>query len=325
MRSTSLEIVTRSIRRYKRGLQIRFFANLILVSNMKTQRCHSLLLFSFLCLIQGEIDNRNFVEWKSTRWMVRSRNASGIEWWKVGTMNPRLYSWQPNHGDQGKLYTRKPQRPGKLGSHKSNPLGLAKAVASKCQQAFRIAATNKLTASNSTKLVDNPFPPIIPHQISKPFHPSQDTGPPILAEVDVTDLAGESTCRFAKRKALLERLQTTLDALTELGLSDEQHHDLKARVNRRFLVGYDCSKPMEVKPISSFIHDPCQPEEANNQETYDIQPVTQYQIVQYETRREFSGTRFERYISQFTYYCGNADHASPLPQETFYRRPKVLA
>ena len=25
------------------------------------------------------------------------------------------------------------------------------------------------------------------------------------------------------------------------------------------------------------------------------------------------------------YYCGNADHASPLPQETFFRQPKVLA
>ena len=41
-------------------------------------------------------------------------------------------------------------------------------------------------------------------------------------------------------------------------------------------------------------------------------------------RREFQGTRCELYISQFTYYCGNADHASPYPQETFYRRPKVL-
>ena len=30
------------------------------------------------------------------------------------------------------------------------------------------------------------------------------------------------------------------------------------------------------------------------------------------------------YISQFTYYCGNADHASPYPQETFYHKPKAL-
>ena len=122
-----------------------------------------------------------------------------------------------------------------------------------------------------------------------------------------------------------ERRQIAPDALTELGLSEEQFRDLKARVNRRFLVGYDCSKPMEVKPISSFIHDPCEPNEASDMDTYDLEPETQFQIVQYETRREFSGTRCERYISQFTYYCGNADHASPLPQETFFRRPKVLA
>ena len=146
-----------------------------------------------------------------------------------------------------------------------------------------------------------------------------------MAEVNATGLVRDSTCKFAEQRALRERCQITPDALTELGLSEEQFRDLKARVNRRFLVGYDCSKPMEVKPISSFIHDPCEPAEANNKEKYDIQPVTQFQIVPYETRREFLGTRCERYISQFTYYCGNADHASPLPQETFFRRPKILA
>ena len=113
--------------------------------------------------------------------------------------------------------------------------------------------------------------------------------------------------------------------MTELGLNEDQLRNLKAQVNRRFLVGYDCPKPMDVKPVSSFIRDPCEPVEASEKETYDIQPVTQFQIVQYETRREFLGTWCERYVSQFTYYCGNADHASPLPQETFFRCPKILA
>ena len=81
---------------------------------------------------------------------------------------------------------------------------------------------------------------------------------------------------------------------------------------------------MDVKPVSSFIQDPCEPHEAHEKETYDIDPVTQFQIVQYETRREFLGTRCERYVSQYTYYCGAADHASPLPQEIFFRRPKIL-
>ena len=50
---------------------------------------------------------------------------------------------------------------------------------------------------------------------------------------------------------------------------------------------------MDVKPVSSFIHDPCEPVDASEKETYDIQPVTQFQIVQYETRREFLGTKCE--------------------------------
>ena len=167
--------------------------------------------------------------------------------------------------------------------------------------------------------------PVIPHRILKPFYPSQDTGPPISAEVNITDLVNESTRQYVERRALRKRRQATPDAITELGLSEEQHRNLKARVNRRFLVGYDRSKPMDVKPISSFIHDPCEPAGDNNKEMYEIQPVTQFQIVQYETRRKFLGTRCEKYVSQFTYYCINANHASPLPQETFYRHPKVLA
>ena len=322
MHSASLEIVTRLIREYKRVLRIGFFSNLILVLNMKIQQCYSLLLVSFPWLIQGKIDERNFIEWKATRWMESSHNASGIEWWKVGTMNPRWYSWQPNHGDLGKLYTKKPHRPVKFGSAESRSPGLTRALALQHQKALRIiAAANNSKATNSTHSIDNPFPPIIPHRIPKPFYPSQDTGPPIPAEVNITDLACESTRRFAELRALRKRRQATPDAITELGLSEQQHRDLKAHVNRRFLVGYDCSKPMDVKPISSFIHDPCEPAEANNKETYDIQPLTQFQIVQYKTRREFLGTRCERYISQFTHYCGNADHASPLPQEIFFRRP----
>ena len=54
-------------------------------------------------------------------------------------------------------------------------------------------------------------------------------------------------------------------------------------------MGYDCSKPMEVKPISSFIHDPCEPAEANNKETYDIQSVTQFQIVNMRLEGNFLG------------------------------------
>ena len=173
--------------------------------------------------------------------------------------------------------------------------------------------------------VSDLFPPIIPHRICEPLNPTQVTGQTVLTKVRSPNLAIRSTRRFVERRALHERCQAVPDPITELVFNKDQLQNLKARVNRWFLVGYDCSKPMDVKPVSSFIHDPCDLLEANEKETYGIQPVTQFQIVQYETRREFLDTRCERYVSQFTYYCGNDDHASPLLQENFFRRPKLLA
>ena len=251
----------------------------------------------------------------------------------------------------------------KFGDPDSFPPGfnktVARHVARKLEGAFHAAFTTKLpTSSHLANLVDEPRPkpglasfksspltqkafripprdrkaeikklslPVIPHRVPKPYHPFQDAGIPLLTKVNSTTLSSELNRRYAEQLTLRERRQTTPDTITELNLSQDQLRDLKARVNRRFLVGYDCSKPADVKPVSSFIRDPCEPVEANSRDNYEIEKVTQFQIVQYETRREFMGTRCERYISQFTYYCGNADHASPLPQETFFRRPKVLA
>ena len=171
------------------------------------------------------------------------------------------------------------------------------------QGSFRIVSrVNESTPwSSKSKL----FLPIIPHRIPKPFYPSQDTGPPISADVELTDLASESTRRYAVRRTLNKRPQAIPDAINELGLSEDQY----------------CNTVVFLWVTT----DPCEPAEANCEEKYEIQPVTQFQIVQYETRRELLGTRCERHISQSTYYRRNADHASPLPQETFYWCLKVLA
>ena len=284
MCSAPLDNMTQFIRRYKKASRISFFTNPILVLEMKIRQCCSLLLLCLPCLIQGRVDKsrsqRNFVPYEALHWMEHSRNASGIEWWKVGTYNPRLYSWQPNHKNRGKLYTRKPHPPVRFGNR--NHARMAKSLALKRPLALVVNAL----PGKSTKPVVNRFPPIIPHKIEKLYHPFQDAGCPFLAKVNTTDLAQDSACEFAEKRASRERRQITPDAVTELGLSEEQYRDLKARVNRRFLVGYDCSKPMEVKPISSFIRDPCEPVEDSDKATYDIQPVTQFQVVQYETRRE---------------------------------------
>ena len=81
------------------------------------------------------------------------------------------------------------------------------------------------------------------------------------------------------------RRQIFPDVATELGLSNAQLNSLQAQVNQRFLVGYDCSEPRGVKPISSFVKDPCEPAEANKQDEYEPDDPMQHQIVQYETQR----------------------------------------
>ena len=340
------------------------------------------LIFTSL-IIPFDADQSDSSRWNSTRWMEVGHNRSGIEWWLMGSRSPRLFAWQPNHGNRGSTYTRESKsgskfsrRSPEFGDSDSFPPGfnqtVARRVAHKLEAAFHSAFTTKLpTPSDTANLIKirtpksgsaslipikssrktsppqsrslnrsvakmafpigskakpkKPLSPIIPHRIPKPYHPFQDPGIPLLTKVNATSLTSESIRQYTEQRALRERRQTNPDAITELDLNQDQLRDLKARVNRRFLVGYDCSRPVDVKPVSSFIHDPCEPVQANSKDSYKIESVTQFQIVQYETRREFLGVRCERYISQFTYYCGNADHASPLPQETFFRRPKVLA
>ena len=392
MCSTSLKIKSQKINGYKGEAQSELPAfTLLQMADQHSFISFFIPLIFFLCFVQSK--ERDFQKWNSTRWMEVGRNRSGLEWCLVGSMSPKLYAWQPSHGDRGPTYTKEPKPGPKFGSsisRRSPELGdpdsfppgfnqtVARKVARKLESAFQTTFTTELPiASNMANLVETAEPhptprlaslaptesprssmqsymrslnrsltqsafrippkvngneskkaslfPIIPHRIPKPFYPSQDTGPPILTEVNITDLASESTRQYAEQNTLHEHWQTTPDAITELGLNQDQYRNLKAMVKRRFLVGYDCSKPVDIKPISSFINDHCEPTGANSQEDYEIQPVTQFQIVQYETRREFLGTRCESYISQFTYYCGNADHTSPLPQETFFRRSKVLA
>ena len=153
------------------------------------------------------------------------------------------------------------------------------------------------------------------------FNTTQASNDSIVYAKDEVSLTKESSRLYhIRREKLRAKRQITPEITAELALSDAQLNSLKAQVNRRFLTGYDCSNPQEVKPISSFIRDPCEPAEANDKDAYVIDLPTQYQIVQYETRREFKGTRCEKY----TYYCETADHSSPYPQEIFYRRPRIM-
>ena len=125
------------------------------------------------------------------------------------------------------------------------------------------------------------------------------------------------------------RMKRTFNPLTvnyslELHLKAEEITMMKAAVDKRYLVGYDCRYPETVKPVSSFISDPCEQDIDDTVENYSTSTNDQYQIVQYETRREFKGFRCEKYESKFTFYCGVYDHATPLPSEIYARKPVFI-
>ena len=79
-----------------------------------------LIIIIFLCVTQAKFGKLDYRRWNSTNYVGVGRNESGIEWWKKGSTSPRLYSWQPNHGDRGKLYTKKPKPDPKFGSGNSS-------------------------------------------------------------------------------------------------------------------------------------------------------------------------------------------------------------
>ena len=76
----------------------------------------------------------------------------------------------------------------------------------------------------------------------------------IVSARDEISLTKESSRLYhIRRERIRARTQISPDVATELGLSNAQLNGLQAQVNRRFLIGYDCSEPREVKPISSLI------------------------------------------------------------------------
>ena len=118
--------------------------------------------------------------------------------------------------------------------------------------------------------------------------------------------------------------QTFSNTSAELQLSSDDLAILQSHVNRKFLVGYDCKSPTTVKPVSSFITGPCDRPLDTDANSYSHSSIKTYQVVQYETRREFKGYRCEKYMTEQTFYCGNADHITPYPKQIYFRRPTYM-
>ena len=108
-------------------------------------------------------------------------------------------------------------------------------VLTRIVEAFKILPPGK-DESSLSKTVYNFYLPIIPDRIFEPLNPPQVTGQSILTKVGSSNLVSRSTRLYVKRRALREHCLAVPDPVTEL-------RKLKAQVNRRFLVCYDCSSP----------------------------------------------------------------------------------
>ena len=106
-------------------------------------------------------------------------------------------------------------------------------------------------------------------------------------------------------------------------LSKKQVQFLQSQIDKYFMVGYDCSHPKDVSAVSSFIDDPCT-QQFSEKDTVDVEKTTMFQILQYEDRRTIEAVRCTRWQSQSVYYCGNHDHATPLPSMSYHRRLSPL-
>ena len=107
--------------------------------------------------------------------------------------------------------------------------------------------------------------------------------------------------------------------LANIDLTRDQLQDLRAQLSKFFIIGYDCSQPTAVTAVSSYIDNPCH---AVASKDSDIEAIEQssYQILQYESKREFIGVRCRRIVSQRVYYCGVYDHSTPYPDDSYDNR-----
>lgn len=104
-----------------------------------------------------------------------------------------------------------------------------------------------------------------------------------------------------------------------LGLSKENLLDLRADVDHYYMQGYDCRKPLSITAVSSHVADPCVQPLPHATKVEASAPKV-WQVLQIEKTRTVKGHRCKVTKSAQTFYCGNADHATPWPQDTYHNR-----
>ena len=277
------------------------------------------LIIRFLIIFLSPVTGQQADYQPFHSWIVVDRNSSGRLLFHPNPLAPRVFAWMPYNASARPtfFYERPPniiQNPPPKDSPGFDKRLVSPASLSISSEADQTAPQEVSTVNSAGRHLCSTASPIYAalkvSNATKSANVSTGVGDNLLFHAFMMDMLNEQ--RQAPNLTIPHRESKPFNVTQA---SNDTHYCLylKAHVNRRFLTRYNCSNPGEVKPISSFVRDPCEPAEANERDTYEIDPPTQYQIVQYETRREFQGTRCEKYISQFTYYCGAADHSSPLP------------
>ena len=152
------------------------------------------------------------------------------------------------------------------------------------------------------------------------LEPAYEVGPILLDEEMLTlERKRRDTYEYTNNvRTAPTRVRRDQGTVTDsLKLTAKIISDIKADVGSYFLTGYDCAHPQGITPVSSLLRHECKPPEV---EDLSVVRSIQYQLLQKANTRRISGYKCSKRVSQQTFYCGNADHSTPLPHETYFNR-----
>ena len=153
---------------------------------------------------------------------------------------------------------------------------------------------------------------------------------PVYQETDETLLARERQQRDIKLTDEYDHLskftEYTQNADTkkvlEQILSPNEFEAIISRNDRHYLIGFDCSQPMEQpQPTSSFMQSICDEQHHGNDIIDELPEPSTYQVLQQEDDRRLDGFTCHITMTKTLVMCGNYDFQTSLSSENFYNEP----
>ena len=114
------------------------------------------------------------------------------------------------------------------------------------------------------------------------------------------------------------------NALSQI-LSPNEIEAIISRNDRHYLIGFDCSQPMEQpQPTSSFMQSLCDEQHHGNDNIDELPNPSSYQILQQEDDRRIDGYACHITMTKTVVMCGNYDFQTALSSENFYNEPITI-